>query len=75
MFPFQQAEELLKAHIRLCYDVCHFAIGYEPHEKIIEEVLESGIKIGKLQISAALKGAMNKDISKRQNIKESFCKI
>jgi hypothetical protein len=67
-----KAEELLKEHVRLCYDVCHFAIGYEPHEEIIHEVLESGIKIGKLQISAALKGAMDKDILLRQNIKESF---
>ncbi len=69
-----QAEELLKAHIRLCYDVCHFAIGYEPHQKIIEEVLESGIKIGKLQISAALKSSMNKNIALRKNIRESFSK-
>ena len=68
------AEELLKEHIRLCYDVCHFAIGYEPHEEIIREVADSGIQIGKLQISAALKGAMNNDISQRQNIKESFSK-
>ncbi len=22
-----QAEELLKEHVQLCYDVCHFAIG------------------------------------------------
>ena len=69
-----QAEELLKDHVRLCYDVCHFAIGYEPHAEIIREILKSGIKIGKLQISAALKGAMDKDILLRQNIKESFSK-
>ena len=69
-----QAEELLKEHVRLCYDVCHFAIGYEPHVEIIQEILKSGIKIGKLQISAALKGAMNKDILLRKNIKESFSK-
>ena len=70
-----QAEELLKEHVRLCYDVCHFAIGYEPHEEIIQEVLRSGIKIGKIQISAALKAIMNKDILVRQNIKESFAKF
>jgi len=70
-----QAEELLKEHIRLCYDVCHFAIGFEPHEEIIQEVLKSGIKIGKIQISAALKGVMNKDTLARQNIKESFAKF
>ncbi len=67
-----EGEELLKAHIRLCYDVCHFAIGYEPHQDIIEKVLESGIKIGKLQISAALKSSINKDFSSRENIKENF---
>jgi hypothetical protein len=69
-----QAEELLKEHVRLCYDVCHFAIGYEPHLEITHEILTSGIKIGKLQISAALKGVMDKDIMLRQNIKESFSK-
>ncbi|MDN3654026.1 metabolite traffic protein EboE [Ferruginibacter paludis] len=69
-----RAEELLKEHVRLCYDVCHFAIGYEPHAAIIREILHSGIKIGKIQISAALKGAKNKDILLRQNIKESFSK-
>ncbi|GAC1388727.1 MAG: metabolite traffic protein EboE [Ginsengibacter sp.] len=69
-----QAEELLKKHVRLCYDVCHFAIGYEPHEEIIKEILKSGIRIGKLQISAALKGVMNKDLLMRRNIKESFSK-
>jgi hypothetical protein len=70
-----QAEESLKEHVRLCYDVCHFAIGYEPHEEIIKEVLDSGIKIGKIQISAALKGVMNQDILARQDIKESFAKF
>ena len=69
-----EAEELLKAHIRLCYDVCHFAIGYEPHEEMIRQTVESGINIGKLQISAALKAPMDKDVLNRQNIKENFSK-
>lgn len=69
-----RAEELLRVHVSLCYDVCHFSIGYENHEVVIREVLKSGIKIGKLQISAALKGAMNKNILLRSVIKESFSK-
>ena len=56
--------------MRLCYDVCHFAIGYEPHKKIINEVLQRGIKIGKIQISAALKSKM--DLNDRNRIKQSF---
>ena len=51
----QEAEDLIKEHVRLCYDVCHFAIGYESHKNIISEVQKRGIKIGKIQISAALK--------------------
>jgi hypothetical protein len=66
----QHAEDLIKEHLRLCYDVCHFAIGYEPHEKIINEVLKQGIKIGKIQISAALKCHMNE--TDRKSIKRSF---
>jgi len=64
------AEDLIKEHLRLCYDVCHFAIGYEPHKKIIDDVLKRGIKIGKIQVSAALKCNMNE--SGRKSIKENF---
>ncbi len=66
----QHAEDLIKEHLRLCYDVCHFAIGYEPHKKIIDEILQRGIKIGKIQISAALKSKM--DLKERDSIKQSF---
>lgn len=51
-------ESLIKKNIRLCYDVCHFAIGYEPHTAIIKELQQKGIKIGKIQISAALKAKL-----------------
>jgi hypothetical protein len=50
-----QAEDMLKEHIRLCYDVCHFAIGYESHKEVVRQLSERGIKVGKIQISAALK--------------------
>ena len=53
-----EAEHALKQHIRLCYDVCHFAIGYEPHEKVINQLEQNGLKIGKFQISAALKAGI-----------------
>lgn len=52
------SEEQLKQHINLCYDVCHFAIGYEPHTDIIKELNAKGVKVGKIQISAALKALM-----------------
>ncbi|KFF08901.1 metabolite traffic protein EboE [Flavobacterium hydatis] len=50
-----QAQEYIRNHIQLCYDVCHFAIGFEESEDVIKKMEKHGLKIGKLQISAALK--------------------
>jgi len=70
-----KAEELLKQHLCLCYDVCHFAIGYEPHEDVINQLLQKEIKIGKIQISAALKKEMAEDNANRKNIRDAFAKF
>jgi len=70
-----KAEELLKQHLCLCYDVCHFAIGYEPHEEVINQLLEKGIRIGKIQISAALKKEMDNDLINRINVKDAFAQF
>ena len=51
----EQAEEVLKEHIQVCYDVCHFAIVYEKPGDTFAKFEEAGIKIGKIQISAALR--------------------
>ena len=53
----QEAETLIKQHLCLCYDVCHFAIGYEDHGAVIKQLKNKGLKVGKIQISAALKAA------------------
>jgi len=58
-------EDIIKEHITLCYDVCHFAIGYEPHAEIINELTEKGILVGKIQISAALKAKLPEAVSER----------
>lgn len=49
------AEELILRHITVCYDVCHFSLAYEEPEDSFEKFKKSGIKIGKIQVSAALK--------------------
>lgn len=67
----QHAEDLIKDHICLCYDVCHFAIGFEDHFKMINDLQQRHIKIGKVQISAALKA----EISNIKMIKDSFAKF
>lgn len=71
----KQAESRLKEHLCLCYDICHFAIGYEPHSDIIEKLSRAGIKVGKIQISAALKADLPADLPARSHITEAFSKF
>jgi hypothetical protein len=49
------AETHLLTHIRLCYDICHFAVAYEDPIATFQNLQAAGIQIGKIQISAALK--------------------
>lgn len=61
-----QAEEYIRNHIQLCYDVCHFAIGFEESETVIRKMKQHGLKIGKLQISAALKCVVSENTTIKQ---------
>ncbi|GAA0526215.1 metabolite traffic protein EboE [Chitinophaga japonensis] len=54
----QEAADLLKAHVQLCYDVCHFALAYEQPAQVLARLQQHGLKTGKLQISAALKALL-----------------
>lgn len=66
------AEEAIKKHICLCYDICHFALGYESHEGIIKRIRSQGIQIGKIQISAAIKAKLPPLLSTRMALKTTF---
>ncbi|MEM9526789.1 MAG: metabolite traffic protein EboE [Bacteroidota bacterium] len=49
------AADALRQHLQLCYDVCHFAVAYEEHAEVLRSLTDRGIKVGKIQISAAVK--------------------
>lgn len=51
----EEAILMIRRHIRICYDTCHFAVEYEEPAEAIERFKNAGIDIGKVQISAALK--------------------
>jgi len=57
-----EAERIIRDHFQLCYDVCHFAVGYETPEIVVKKMNEAGIKIGKIQVSAALKAQIDTQI-------------
>jgi hypothetical protein len=70
-----EAKQLLQRHLNLCYDVCHFAIGYENHADVLQELADRGIKVGKIQISAALKGDMGVEADQKEATKNAFSKF
>jgi hypothetical protein len=67
-----EAEQHIKAHVQLCYDVCHFAICYEEHKSVINRLHSLGIRTGKIQISAALKAGFAGDEEKRNLVIDAF---
>ncbi|WP_089681910.1 metabolite traffic protein EboE [Catalinimonas alkaloidigena] len=68
----QEAEQCLKDHIQLCYDVCHFALAYEAPANVFSTLRKEGIRIGKIQISAALKWFLPTDPVQRLTAAESL---
>lgn len=68
----QESEACLKNHIRICYDVCHFAIGYEKPEDVFQLLGAEGIKIGKIQISAALKASLPENSGEREWVNDAL---
>lgn len=69
------AETAVKQHINLCYDVCHFAIGYEEHECVIDELAAKGIRVGKIQISAALKAQLPAELAMRDGVTDALARF
>jgi hypothetical protein len=67
-----KAAEAIREHVRLCYDICHFAVGYEDHNKVLHLLREKGIQVGKIQISAALKAPMALVPAERTEVIEAF---
>lgn len=65
---YSVAEYWIKQHIRVCYDTCHFAIEYEEPQDIVQRFRDAEIKIGKIQLSSAIKIAVPVVKSERQSI-------
>ena len=71
----EQAEACLKTHIRLCYDVCHFAIVYEKPKEVFLQLKTEGIRIGKIQISAALKADLPQESEQREGLRKALAQF
>lgn len=49
------AQHSIREHLRMCLDTCHVAVAYEEPATVVERLAQHGIKIGKVQVSSALR--------------------
>ncbi len=60
-----RAAEHLREHVRVCLDCCHYAVEFEEPEEALRRFREAGIRIGRVQVSAALKVVFPDDRGER----------
>lgn len=68
----ERSADKLKGHIQLCYDICHFAVGYEDHHHVLNLLEQKNIRIGKIQVSAALKASIPPFADERKSVIAAF---
>ncbi|GBF06274.1 sugar phosphate isomerase family enzyme [Deinococcus aerius] len=51
----EQAREHLRNHVQVCFDTCHVAVMYEDPARALQTYEQAGLRIGKIQISSALR--------------------
>ena len=66
----ESAEARLLEHVRVCYDTCHFAVEYEDPASVFARFQAAGIRIGKIQISAAVRVMLPGDSQQRSIVVE-----
>lgn len=55
------ARAVLLDHVRVCFDTCHVAVSYEDPATLFDRFERIGIRVGKVQVSSALKVAVPTD--------------
>lgn len=48
-------EDRVREHVRVCHDICHATVMFEDQERVIGRYRDAGIRIGKVQVSSALR--------------------
>ncbi len=51
------AEEMMRRHLGVCFDTCHVALQYEDLAESLRAYRAAGVRISKVQLSAALQAA------------------
>jgi hypothetical protein len=67
-----RAESAVREHFALCYDLCHSAVEFENTETSLERLKAAQIRVGRVQISSAIKMALPADQKERKQIREQL---
>jgi sugar phosphate isomerase/epimerase len=57
LFASGAARDLIRDHVRVCFDCCHFAVEFEDPAVALQRLQDAGIRIGRVQLSSAVKVA------------------
>lgn len=47
-------EDIIRRHLRICHDVCHAAVMFEPQNEALNRYRDAGLLVGKVQVSSAI---------------------
>ena len=47
-------EETTRRYLRVCHDVCHAAVMFEPQAEVLNRYVNAGLQVGKVQVSSAV---------------------
>lgn len=67
LFDDPHAEQV-RRYIRVCHDVCHSAVMFEPQAEAFRNYEAAGIEVGKVQISSALRVPFGAVLSPEQSV-------
>jgi hypothetical protein len=62
------ARAILLDHIRVCFDCCHVSVEHEDHLQTLDRLKQSGIRVGRVQLSSALRVDMPADASTAESV-------
>jgi hypothetical protein len=57
----ENEEALLRRHVQLCFDICHYGVSFDKPSTCIQELIDKQIPVGKIQISSALRVDLRED--------------
>jgi sugar phosphate isomerase/epimerase len=64
----QESKNHIFDHIRVCFDTCHLSVEYEDPVDSLRRLQDSGIRIGRIQVSSALHVRFNETAERQEQI-------